>query len=266
MAVLAMLQDADVLPPEGTPEANRVIQVVIQFQSVFMKSGDPAVQAFLSHALAAKAGSGVDEALLPGTRRYYVLKDDDTMRVRSVLLGNVGETDCGRPEPLTDFGRYCIESFPADHYALVIWNHGAGWSGVSADENTHHTLEMGDVRGALEGMQAALKSQGKERVDVLDFDACLMATLEVAYELRNTVDFLASSQDTEPGDGMAYGEYLRWLNTYPEAPPASLAKAMVESYVKAYAPGGVQVEGDYWSGSETKTARRAGRRSSHIRR
>ena len=62
MAVLAMLQDADVLPPEGTPEANRVIKMVIQFQSVFMKSGDPAVQAFLSQALAEKTGSGADEA------------------------------------------------------------------------------------------------------------------------------------------------------------------------------------------------------------
>ena len=38
MAVLATLQDADVLPPEGTPEANRVIKAVIQFQSVFLKS------------------------------------------------------------------------------------------------------------------------------------------------------------------------------------------------------------------------------------
>ncbi|HZC82627.1 MAG TPA: hypothetical protein VE222_13090, partial [Nitrospiraceae bacterium] len=62
MAVLAMLQDADVLPPEDTPEANRVIKVVIQFQSVFMKSSDPAVQAFLSQALAAHAGSGAAEA------------------------------------------------------------------------------------------------------------------------------------------------------------------------------------------------------------
>ncbi len=62
MAVLAMLQDADVLPPEGTPDANRVIKVVIQFQSVFMKSGDPAVQAFLDRALVAKTGSGADEA------------------------------------------------------------------------------------------------------------------------------------------------------------------------------------------------------------
>ena len=62
MAVLAMLQDADVLPPEGTPEANRVIKAVIQFQSVFLKSGDPAVQAFLSHALAAHRDSGANEA------------------------------------------------------------------------------------------------------------------------------------------------------------------------------------------------------------
>jgi hypothetical protein len=62
MAVLAMLQDADVLPPEGTPDANRVIKAVIQFQSVFLKSGDPAVQAFLSHALTAQRDGGANEA------------------------------------------------------------------------------------------------------------------------------------------------------------------------------------------------------------
>jgi len=62
MAVLAMLQDADVLPPEGTPDANRVIKTVIQFQSVFQKSGDPAVQAFLSHALVAQRDGGANEA------------------------------------------------------------------------------------------------------------------------------------------------------------------------------------------------------------
>ena len=63
MAVLAMLQDADVLPPEGTPEANRVIKVVIQFQSVLMKSNDPAVQVFLRQALAAQGESPANESL-----------------------------------------------------------------------------------------------------------------------------------------------------------------------------------------------------------
>jgi len=63
MAVLATLQDADVLPPEGTPEANRVIKAVIQFQSVFLKSGDPSVQLFLTHALAAQGGRSKDKTL-----------------------------------------------------------------------------------------------------------------------------------------------------------------------------------------------------------
>jgi hypothetical protein len=64
MAVLAILQDADVLPPEGTPEANRVIKAVIQFQSVFMKSTDPNVQGFLNQALAAQEKAATDETLL----------------------------------------------------------------------------------------------------------------------------------------------------------------------------------------------------------
>lgn len=62
MAVLAMLQDADVLPPEGTPDANRVIKAVIQFQSVFLKSNDPDMQAFLRRALAAQGDGDADEA------------------------------------------------------------------------------------------------------------------------------------------------------------------------------------------------------------
>jgi len=63
MAVLATLQDADVLPPEDTPEANRVIKAVIQFQSVFLKSSDPAVQLLLTRALAAQGGGSGEETL-----------------------------------------------------------------------------------------------------------------------------------------------------------------------------------------------------------
>jgi hypothetical protein len=50
MALLATLQEAGILPPEGTPAANRVIQVVIQFQSLFMKSTDASVRAFIDQA------------------------------------------------------------------------------------------------------------------------------------------------------------------------------------------------------------------------
>ena len=63
MAVLATLQDAGVLPPEGTPDANRVIKTVIQFQSVFLKSGDPAVQLFLTQALTTQGERNADKTL-----------------------------------------------------------------------------------------------------------------------------------------------------------------------------------------------------------
>ena len=56
MAALATLQDAGVLPPEGTREANHIIRFVIQFQSAFTKSDDPAIQEFVRQALAEKHG------------------------------------------------------------------------------------------------------------------------------------------------------------------------------------------------------------------
>lgn len=56
MALLAAFQDAGVLPPESSPEANRLIKALIQFQAAFMKSSHPAVRQFLAAALTAKLG------------------------------------------------------------------------------------------------------------------------------------------------------------------------------------------------------------------
>jgi len=62
MALLATLQDGDVLPPEGTPEANRIVKSVIQCQSLFMKSSDPHVRAFFDRALEDKLNVHAAEA------------------------------------------------------------------------------------------------------------------------------------------------------------------------------------------------------------
>jgi hypothetical protein len=57
MAVLATLAQAQVLPPEHSPEATKIVQAVIQFQSAFIKSRDPAIQEFATQALRAKYGA-----------------------------------------------------------------------------------------------------------------------------------------------------------------------------------------------------------------
>lgn len=61
MAMLATFEDAGILPPEGTPQANRIIKAVIQFQSAFLKSDQQAIRQFFTDAHRAKLGSRAEE-------------------------------------------------------------------------------------------------------------------------------------------------------------------------------------------------------------
>jgi hypothetical protein len=63
MAILATLEQAQVLPPKGTREANHVTKSVIQFQSVFAKSTDPFVQDFVRRAVTRKQGKHATDVL-----------------------------------------------------------------------------------------------------------------------------------------------------------------------------------------------------------
>ena len=56
MALLATFEDARALPPESSPDANRLIKALIQFQAAFMKSTDPVITQLLTDALAMKLG------------------------------------------------------------------------------------------------------------------------------------------------------------------------------------------------------------------
>jgi Clostripain family len=51
----------------------------------------------------------------------------------------LGETNMGDPKVLQDFVSWSVNNYPAEHYMLVLWNHGAGWD----DAN----LYQGDVFG-----------------------------------------------------------------------------------------------------------------------
>lgn len=56
MAVLATLEQARILPPEGTKEADRIIKSVIQLQLLFAKSTDPDLQHFMRRAVESSRG------------------------------------------------------------------------------------------------------------------------------------------------------------------------------------------------------------------
>lgn len=61
------------------------------------------------------------------TRRYLVLRDEDMQTIHSTVVESLGEVDMGRPEPLREFIAWAASRYPAERYALVVWNHGSGW-------------------------------------------------------------------------------------------------------------------------------------------
>jgi len=46
---------------------------------------------------------------------------------------NLGEIDSGAPKTLTEFIDWAARKYPAEHYALVLWNHGSGWEPSEMD-------------------------------------------------------------------------------------------------------------------------------------
>ena len=63
MAVLATLEQARILPPEGTKEADRIIKSVIQLQLLFTKSTDPDLQHFMRRAVESSRGKQAPDVM-----------------------------------------------------------------------------------------------------------------------------------------------------------------------------------------------------------
>ena len=134
---------------------------------------------------------------------------------------------------LVAFIDYCYENYPADQYDLILWDHGGGFAyGFGRDENFTEPwlITMADMITAFGGTE--MFKDGK-KFEIIDFDACLMAGVEVAAVLAPYTDYLVVSADTEPGYGQ---EYSCWLNAVRENPGMNgfeLGKQIVNG-LKAY--------------------------------
>ncbi len=139
----------------------------------------------------------------------------------------------GDPTTLSTFITYGITNFPAEHYALIISDHGAAWPGVGPDESAGESvLDLPELQQAL---QTGLTDAGVERLDLLGFDACLMATYEVASALQPYADRLIASSETEPGTGWDYS-VLGMLAADPSTSVDDFGVAIVDSFIANSTP------------------------------
>ena len=166
-------------------------------------------------------------------KRFYITKDSDETTISSKVVEEMGEVNMGDPETLVNFTYWVHDTYPAQHYALILWNHGGAFWGVCWDDTNNDYLNMANLSYAL----AKTKEYYGKKLDIVAFDACLMGELEVLYQIKNYCDYAVGSEPTEPGDGWPYELILPSLVHNPSMSPTDLCKEIVNDYVTSYTDG-----------------------------
>lgn len=172
---------------------------------------------------------------LAGSYRLYITKDTDTSSISSTIVENMGSTDSGSPDTLKSFMQWGIQNYPAKKYAIVLWNHGSGWKlktggdltkGICYDDSSNSHINQAELKQALSGA-------GK-KFNLLAMDACLMGTVEVAYDIKDHASYFTASEASVPGNGFPYDTLLTSLSGNPGCDGKTLGGYMVSAYAQEY--------------------------------
>ena len=144
-------------------------------------------------------------------------------------IRNMGEADT-----LADFLSFCKKEYPADHQILIFWDHGAGAFGFASDElYGKDSITLKELRQALERVWQA--DEEEPPYEIIGFDACLMASVEVAETLHGYGRYLVASEEVEPGFGWKYTPWLEELSASPQMNGAQVGRAIVDAGLEAIA-------------------------------
>jgi hypothetical protein len=152
------------------------------------------------------------------TAKYYIRQDADEKSVTSPYLP-VAEQNTGDGASLASAVKWAATSYPSHFRWVDLNDHGGGYMGICIDATSRDSL----IR--LPALAQALGAAGK--IDLLTFDACDMATVEVGYELRNVAKVMVASEDDTYPLGMNYDRSLEVLSGHPSADAAALARDLV---------------------------------------
>jgi hypothetical protein len=114
------------------------------------------------------------------------------------LRGDVTMTD---PNVLAQVGTKVFSTYPADHTALIMWDHAAGWHGFASDDSGGGSMSPDQISTALGEIT---KGAGLDKLSIVGFDSCLMGQFEVASALAPHTDLMLGSEEVMPGHGYDY--------------------------------------------------------------
>lgn len=133
-------------------------------------------------------------------------------------------------------------SYQSQYLFLIFWDHGNGildqskrWEdygmrGILYNFNQKTYLKNQDLKAAL--MQATSTFLGK-KIDIIGMDACLMAMLEVAYQIKDSAHYFIASQNIEKTPGWNYLKILTQMNSSQQPiNPLTFASMIVSTFAE----------------------------------
>ncbi len=142
------------------------------------------------------------------------------------LAEDLGSKPMTDPATLAWFIDWCADNYPANRNGLIFWDHGGGTvSGFGYDEKfrASGSMDLGEINEAL--------TDGGVKFDFIGFDACLMATAENAMMLASHGDYMIASEETEPGIGWYYTDWLTALSSDTSMPTVEIGKHIIDDFV-----------------------------------
>ena len=146
------------------------------------------------------------------------------------LVDEQPSASMGEASTLADFLAFANENYPASRKAVLFWNHGGGSvSGAAFDE----LYDLDSL--TLDEMYAAFSSVWPENaaqppLELIGFDTCLMATVDVAHVFSGLARYMVASEETEPANGWHYTGWAGALAEDPAMDGAALGRIICDTY------------------------------------
>lgn len=140
-----------------------------------------------------------------------------------------GEVNMGDPATLQSFISQAVALYPAENYALDLWDHGGGIRGICWDDTPTYDydwLTMPELRSAVAGAGVVL--------DVVMFDACGMGQVEIAHQFAGYADYTVFSQHMMWASGFPYDTILARLVAEPTMTGRNFALVIAEEFTVYY--------------------------------
>ena len=215
---------------------NDTVTIMVYMCGTDLESGSGMATSDLQEMASAPIGSNVNLLVYTGgcTGWKNNLMSNKTNQIFKIENGgrfitlndNVGNLPMISADTLSSFIRFCGENYPADRNMLIFWDHGGGSiTGYGYDQRYKSSGSM-----SLDGINKAL-ANGGVKFDFVGFDACLMATEETAEVVSRYADYLIASEESEPGIGWYYTNWLTKLSKNTSASTLEIGKQIVDDFV-----------------------------------